>query len=88
MIIENMKKVRVGTSNPAYGKIWITKDNNHKRIYANNIDFYITLGWSKGRRFSNSHNVNLQIDFSTRNLDPLTHKILKKEVIIKNGNFN
>lgn len=41
----------MGEKNSNYGKCWITKDGINKKIKKEEIDFYIEIGYSKGRYF-------------------------------------
>lgn len=47
----NISKVTTGSNNSNYGKCWITKDGINMKIKKEEIDFYIGLGYSKGRYF-------------------------------------
>ena len=38
-----------GEKNSQFGKCWITKDLENKKIYKEQLDFYLEAGWIKGR---------------------------------------
>lgn len=43
---------RLGDKNPCYSKIWITKEENNKRVLESEFDKYYNDGWRKGRYVS------------------------------------
>ena len=43
-------KQRIGNKNSSFGTCWITKDNENKKIKKEELDQYINIGWSKGRK--------------------------------------
>lgn len=47
---ESKKGKQSGNLNGSYGTCWITKDNENKKIKKEELDNYIQLGWSKGRK--------------------------------------
>ncbi len=42
-------KFQAGEKNSQYGTCWITKDKENKKIKKEELEYYISLGWSKGR---------------------------------------
>lgn len=47
---ESHKKLDIrGKKNPAYGKIWITDGINNKMINKEDLDYWVSLGYNKGR---------------------------------------
>ena len=42
-----------GKLNSQFGKCWITKDNENKKIKNEETEHYLSLGWSKGRIMKN-----------------------------------
>lgn len=44
---------QIGEKNSQYGTCWITKDNENKKIIKDELDYYISLGWIKGRKIKN-----------------------------------
>ena len=48
---ETFKKIhhQQGEKNSQYGTCWITKDKENKKIKKEELEYYISLGWNKGR---------------------------------------
>ena len=42
------------------GTIWINDNKKNKRIQLKELDYYLTLGWQKGRKLSQEHIENLK----------------------------
>ena len=45
------KGIGLGKSNSQYGTCWITLNNINKKIKKCEIDYYLKIGWLKGRKF-------------------------------------
>ena len=45
---EKISKINLGKNNPNYGKIWINKDKEYKKIKKEELEKYLELGWEKG----------------------------------------
>jgi len=41
---------QLGEKNSQYGTCWITKDKENKKIKKEELEYYISLGWFKGRK--------------------------------------
>ena len=43
-------KARIGNKNSQFGTCWITKENVNKKIKKEELNIFLQLGWSKGRK--------------------------------------
>ena len=48
-VMSEKAKSRIGIKNPSFGSFWITDGINNKKIKKEQLDFYITQGYYKGR---------------------------------------
>lgn len=45
-------KLRLKEKNSQFGTYWITKDKINKKIKKEELDYFISLGWNKGRKYA------------------------------------
>lgn len=50
-----------GKNNPGYGKIWITNNLHNIRIYKQDLEKFILLGYKKGMFKSKETKINMSI---------------------------
>lgn len=80
---ETAKKTSVGEGNSQFGTMWITKDNQNKKIKKTDLDFYTIEGWTIGRVINNG---DTEHKFGKLNKEEVIQikKLLKDSTIKKN----
>ena len=48
-----------GERNSQFGRSWVTNDLIDKKIDANEVDFYLSLGWRRGRKKASTTSIGL-----------------------------
>ena len=49
---ESSKGKGIGNLNSAYNKCWINKDYKNKMIKKNELEYYVSISWTKGRKYN------------------------------------